>query len=210
VLSIILGGSMKKSFILTILICASLQLFAAEQKVGIVNFNTCIADSKLGKQEQNTFETMRKQLVSLIEDTNKQLHEISDNLQNKDVLDGLAKEAEDAMKAKFAQLNEELGTYQQQYYQFMNQGQYKIVQTVASGINQAAEQLASAKGYSVILNKEACFFSSPSLDITAEVLKTMDKQFDEDSKKQQAAMAPKVEEKKEAAGSPKTGEKAKK
>lgn len=182
---------MKKTIILAALAFASLG--AAEQKVGIVNFSSCFADTKLGKQEQNTFETMRKQFISLAEDTEKQMREISEKLQDKDHLDGLSKEAEEALKTKFAQLNQELGQYQQQYHMFVNQGQGKVFQTIVSGINHAAEQLAAAKGYHMILNKEACFFSSPALDITAEVVKEMDKNFDEEAKKQ-AQAAPKVEE----------------
>ena len=181
---------MKKILTFLTLTCLS---FAAEQKVGIVNFNSCIADSKLGKQEQNAFETMRKQFVTLVEDTDKQLKEVSDKLQDKDYLDGLSKEAEETMRTKVAQLNEDLGRYQQQYYQFMQQGQYKILQAVANGINYAAERIASGKGYNVILNKEACFFYSPTLDITSEIVKEMDKHFDENDKKQ--VDTPKVEDK---------------
>ncbi len=184
---------MKKLLTFLTLTCLSLQLCAAEQKIGIVNFQTCIAESKLGKQEQNAFETMRKQLVTLVEDTDKQMREISDKLQDKDYLDGLSKEAEESMKTKFAQLHEELGRYQQQYYQFMNQGQYKIMQTVVGGINHAADQIASKKGYDFILNKEACFSYAPSRDITSEILKEMDGHFDEEAKKQTAS-APKPEE----------------
>lgn len=169
---------MKKLFTLAALTCASFQLCAAEQKVGIVNFNSCIIESKLGKQEQNAFETMRKQLVSHVEETDKQLREISEKLQNKDYLDGLSKEGEEQMNVKLAQLGEELNRSQQQYYQFMHQGQNKIMQTVVGGINQAAEHIASIKGYNVILNKEACFFYSPSMDITNEVVKAMDQHFD--------------------------------
>ncbi|MGH2638653.1 MAG: OmpH family outer membrane protein, partial [Rhabdochlamydiaceae bacterium] len=124
----------------------------------------------------------------------KQLREISEKLQDKDYLDGLSKEAEESMKAKFSQLNEELSRYQQQYYQFMHQGQSKIMQTVIGGINHAAEQIAAAKGYSFVLNKEACFFYSPTLDITTEVVKEMDKHFEVEEKKE-AAAKPKVEEK---------------
>ncbi len=186
---------MKKLFTLAALTCASLQLCAAEQKVGIVNFNSCIVESKLGKQEQNALETMRKQLMSLIEDKDKEIRETSDKLQDRDYLDGISKEAEEQMKNKQVQLNEDMNRYQQQYYQFMHQGQNKIMQTVFSGINQAAEQIAATKGYNIVLNKEACFFYSPSMDITNEVVKAMDQNFDTEEKKQAAAAAPKVEEK---------------
>jgi outer membrane protein len=189
---------MKKLLTLAALSCVSLQLCAAEQKVGIVNFNSCILESKLGKQEKNALETMQKQFMSLMEDTDKQLREITDKLQDKDYLDGLSKEAEEQMKAKYAQLSEEQGRYQQQYYQFMHQGQNKIMQTVVGGISHASEQIAASKGYSFIINKEACFFYSPNLDVTSEVIREMDKHFEIEEKKQAAAAtAPTVEEKKE-------------
>ncbi len=198
---------MKKLFTLAALTCISMQLCAAEQKVGIVNFSSCITESKLGKQEQNAFETMRKQFISLVEDNDKQLREINDKLQDKDYLDGLSKEAEEGMHAKAAQLSEELNRYQQQFYQFMHQGQNKIMQTVVGGINHAAEQLASTKKYDVILNKEACFFSSPALDVTSEIVKEMDKHFEIEEKKQAAAAAPATIEQKPVAEAPKVEEK---
>jgi len=178
---------MKKILPLIALTCAAFQLCAKEQKVGVVNFNSCIADSKLGKQEQNAFETMRKQFISLVEDTDKQLREVSEKLQDKDHLDGLSDEGVEALHAKAGQLQEELNRYQQQYYQFMEQGRYKIIQTVVGGISGAAEEIASSKGFTVLLNKEACFYVAPEhiapdLDVTADIIKGMDKQFDEESK----------------------------
>lgn len=183
---------MKKFYTLAALTVASLQLCAAEPKVGIVNFYNCVADSKIGKQEQTSFEGMRKQFATLLEDTEKQLREISEKLQDKDYLDGLSPEAEQEMKGKWAQLSEEMQRYNQQYYQFMNQGQSKIIQTVVGGINSASEKIAASKGYSMIMNKEACFYYSPALDITADIIKEMDKNFEDDAKK----AAPAVEEKK--------------
>lgn len=180
---------MNKLLILTAASLLSLQLCAAEQKVGIVNFGSCIIESKLGKQEQNALETMRKQFVTLVEDTDKQMREISDKLNDQDYLDGLSKEAEETMKAKMAQLSEDMNRYQQQYYQVMNQGQTKIIQNVVAGINHASEQLAAAKGYDMIINKEACFYSASALDITSEIVKEMDKNFEIEEQKQIAAAA---------------------
>lgn len=200
---------MKKLLTLTALSLLSLQLCAAGQKVGTVNFGSCIVESKLGKQEQNALETMRKQFVTLVEDTDKQMREINDKLNDQDYLDGLSKEAEETMKAKFAHLSDELNRYQQQYYQFMNQGQNKIIQSVVAGINHSAEKIASAKGYDLILNKEACFFSASALDVTNDIIKGMDEAYEIEEKKQIAAAAALVaEESKEtaAAEAPETAE----
>lgn len=178
---------MKKRYLVTAFILAGLQLCAAEQKVGIVNMENVFMETKLGKQEQASFEAMRKQFATLLEDTEKQLRDLNEKLSDKDTLDGLSPEAEAEMKNKFAQLGEEMNRYQQQYYQFMQQGQHKIIQAVHGGITQASEKLAAAKGYSMILNKQACFYSAPTLDVTNDMIKEMDKNFEDEAKKQAAA-----------------------
>lgn len=207
---------MKKRYFVTALVLASLQLFAplgaAEPKVGIVNFENIFTETKLGKQEQASFETMRKQFASLLEDTNKQLSDLNDKRNDKDYLDGLSPEAVQELAVKCDQLSEEMGRYNQQYYQFLQQGQHKMAQAVFGGLSQAAEKMAAAKGYTMILNKQACFYSAPTLDITNDMIKEMDKSF-EDETKAQAAAAPaapaeikvdaaKKEEAKTAAASP--------
>lgn len=174
---------MKK--LLAIAVLAAGSLFAAESaaKVGIVNFATCVTDSKHGKQEQASFESMKKQMTTLIEDTEKQLRDLSEKFQDKDYIDGLSPEAEEELKVKFRNLSEELNRYQQQYYQVLNQANYKLIQTMGKSINAAAEKVAGSKGINMVVNQEACFYCLPSLDITADVIKEMDKSFDQDAKK---------------------------
>jgi Skp family chaperone for outer membrane proteins len=184
------------------------QLCAVE-KEGIVNFVNCVTDTKLGKQEQATLETMRKQFVTLMEDTEKQLKEISEKMQDKDYLDGLSPDAEQKMKEKFGQLSEEYSRYQQQYYQFVNQGQMKVGQAVFASINKAAEKIAASKGYTKIANKDMYFYYAPSLDITADVIKEMDKTFEEEVKKQAAAAPAVKEEAKPTVAAPAAKEEAK-
>jgi len=126
----------------------------------------------------------------LLEDTDKQIGDLNEKLSDKDTLDGLSPEAIDEMQNKLAMLREEMGRYQQQYYQFMQQGQNKIMQSVFGGITQASEKIAAAKGYTMILNKQACFYNAPTLDVTADMIKEMDKNFEDEAKKQAAATPP--------------------
>ena len=175
--------------------------FAAEQApgVGVVNFGTCISDSKLGKQEQSSFESLKKQMTSLLEDTEKQLNEMTAKFNDPEYLDGLSPEAEDELKNKFRSLNEELNRYQNQYYQVMNQANMRIVQIMSQSINTASENVAKDKKLTVVMNKDACFYYTPALDVTNLVIAEMDKTYDKDAKKQAAAPAaeaPKTETKK--------------
>ncbi|MBI2743088.1 MAG: OmpH family outer membrane protein [Chlamydiales bacterium] len=179
---------MKKRFILTCLtslVALSSACDAAEgaQNVGVVNFASCITDSKLGKQEQSSFESLKKQLSTLLEDTDKQLVEINNKLSDTEFMDGLSPEGEEELKNKFRVLNEELNRYQQQYYQVLNQANMRIVQMLSSSISSASERVAKEKKLTMVINKEACFFYAPQLEVTNLVVGEMDRVFEQESKK---------------------------
>ena len=177
---------MKKIAFLTLL---STALFASDVKVGIINFNNCITDSKYGKQEQGNLENLSKQMATLIEDTEKQLKGFADKANDKDYRDGLSPEGEYELNTKLHTLEEELQRYRFQYSQVLNQAHFKMMQTMQGHINQAAETIAAQKKLEIVGNKEAFFYNLPSLDVTAEVIKELDKAFDLDIKKQSATVA---------------------
>ncbi len=162
---------------------SSLSAAEASESFGIVNFSTCIAESKLGIQEQASFEALKKQMTTHLEETEKQLSEMTAKFNDPDYLDGLSPEAEEELKGKFRALNEELGRYQNQYYQVMNQANMRIIQTLSTSINAASERVAKEKKLSCVLNKEASFYYLPSLDITKLIVAEMDKTFVPDTKK---------------------------
>ena len=122
-------------------------------------------------------------MASLLEDTEKQLGDLTAKFNDPEYLDGLSPEAEEELKNKFRTLNEELGRYQNQYYQVMNQANMRIVQTISTGINSASEKVAKDKKLNMVVNKDACFFYAPTLDVTNLIIAEMDKNFATDSKK---------------------------
>lgn len=163
---------------------------STQPSVGIVNFSQCLSDSKLGKQEQASFEALKKQMTTLLEDTEKQLGELTAKFNDPEYMDGLSPEAEDELKAKFRSLNEEMNRHQQQYYQVLNQANMKIVQNLGMTIQQAAERVAKDKHLTMVINKEACFFYAPTFDVTNFVIAEMDKNFEQESSKKQVASKP--------------------
>jgi len=151
--------------------------------VGIVNFSNCMTDSKLGKQEQASFESLKNQMSSLLEDTEKQITEVANNLNDAEYMDGLSPEAIDEMKNKYRGLSEEMNRYQNQYYQVLNQANMKIVQEMGKNIQEASEKVAKNKKLTMVMNKEACFFHTPTLDVTNLVIAEMDKTFEQKNAK---------------------------
>lgn len=173
-----------RRFVLPVALALSLNGFAGE--LGIVNLPECMEHSKLGKSEQENFDSLKKQMTSMMGDVQKELQEISGKLNDADYLDTLSPQAEKDMKAKFQTLSEELSRYQNQYYQVMNQANMKVMQTIGAAVNEAAEKVAKDKHLSYVINKDACFYADESANVTKEIIKHMDKDFEGLKKEQQA------------------------
>ncbi|HSX37649.1 MAG TPA: OmpH family outer membrane protein [Chlamydiales bacterium] len=173
---------MRKHFMIATSLCSLLTVsgFADEAPViGAVNFSECISDSKAGKKEQENMETLRKQMSSLIETSEKELREISAKFEDTEYLDSLSPKAEEELKVKYQALQEDLGRYQQQFYQVLNHANYQMVQKMSSTIAAASEIIAQEKNLDYVLNREACFYIRPDLDVTNLVVAEMDKTFDQ-------------------------------
>lgn len=164
---------------------------AKEPSVGVVNFNKCMTDSKLGKSEQESFESLKNQMTSLLQDNEKQINDLATKFNDPDYMDGLSPEAEEEMTNKFRALNEEMNRYQNQYYQVLNQANMKVVQTMGASIQAASQKVASEKKLSLVLNKEACFFYTPTLDVTNFVIAELDRNFEAKQAKTANAPTPK-------------------
>ena len=150
---------------------------------GIVDFATCIADSKYGKKEQESFDSLRNQIQSMLEDAEKQLSEVSAKLQDQDYLDGLSPEGEKELQARYQALNEELVRYQNQYYQVLNQANMRLMQTMAGFITQASQEVGKEMKIPLVVTKEAAFYYDPNFDMTALVVEKMNKDFEVQAKK---------------------------
>lgn len=150
--------------------------------IGAVNLSTCMTESKLGKKEQENLQNIQKQMASLIEDTEKELKEISSKFDDTEYLDSLSPKAEEELRGRFQTLQEDMGRYQNQFYQVMQHSQYQLYQKMNVNIAKASEKVAKLKKLDYVMNKEACFYIRPDLDITTTVISEMDKTFDLDTK----------------------------
>lgn len=150
--------------------------------VGVVNFSTCITESKYGKNEQTQLESIKSQWSSLIEETEKELKSVAAKMEDQEYVEGLSPEAEEELKVKYKALNEDMAKYQNQLYQVLNQANYFFIQKMASYISKASEQVAQEKNLQYVLNKEACFFNKPELEVTKLVIAKMDINYEKDVK----------------------------
>lgn len=146
----------------------------AQPRIAVVNFKQCVEQSKLGKQEQASFEALKKQAESMLQEREKALTEIAAKLDDSDYLDSLSNEAEAELKHKFRNLSQEMGQDQQRLYNALSQANFKIVQKLTEEVTKAAGEVAKKNGYDLVLNEESAFYFGAKLDITAEVIKMLD------------------------------------
>ena len=164
------------------LACLATGALSAGDAIGVVNFATCVSESKAGKAEQDHFDGIKKQLGTHLEQTEKELTDLATKLNDPEYMDGLSPEAEKDLKEKINNLNEELSRYQSQYYQVLNQANMKIVQLLSGRVGAASELVAKEKKLDLVLHKDACFFYSNNLDITTLVIEKMDKAYAQEEK----------------------------
>lgn len=166
------------------------KLLKDKLSIGLANFKTCVEQSKMGKQEQTTFESMKKQMESILEEKEKALNEMATKFNDPDYLDSLAPEAETELKRKFRALSQELTQQQNQYYQTLNQANYRIIQKLTDSVTKASNEVAKENKLDIILNEESCFYCVASLDISSLVVVKMDEAFEKEAKEKATQSTP--------------------
>lgn len=171
-------------YLILTLVAVSATAFAdnvpKEIKIRVVNFKTCVEQSKLGKQEQSTFEALKKQMENVLAEKEKTLNEIATKFEDADYLDSISPDAETELKRKFRGLNQEYTQLQSQYMQALQQTNYKVIQKLTDTVTAAAATVAKENGLDVVLNEEGAFFVNPALDISQQVITLMDQNFDKE------------------------------
>jgi len=143
-------------------------------KIGVINFKQAVERSKLGQQEQASFEALKKQAEQILQEKEKLMTELAKKLEDPDYLDSLSPEAEAELKHKFRVNSQEMEMHQKQLYQTLTQSNFKIVQKLTDTLNQAAKKVAAKDNLDLIVNEEACFFYANTLDKTEDAIKAMD------------------------------------
>lgn len=144
----------------------------------VVNFKDCIEQSLYGQQEQNTFESARKQMVENYEKKEAEFKEMGAKLNNAEYLDGLSNEAVEELNNNYRAKNQEIIQYRSQLYDTMNQMNMLFLQKMKDAITLASGTVANKKGYSIILPEDSCFFCSPDINATSEVIEEMNTAFE--------------------------------
>lgn len=151
-------------------------------RIRYINFKSCVEKSKLGKQEQANFESLKKQMETMLSEKEKTLNEMADKLNDPDYLDSLSPDAETELKRKFRTLSQEASQQQSQYLQTLQQANFKILEKLDDLICKAAERVATKNGFNVINDDDETYYYDKDLNISNEIISVMDEIFEKESK----------------------------
>lgn len=174
---------MKKLILsLVMALCLSALIEAEAAQYGFVNFKDVLEKSKLGKQEQASFDSLKGQMEKVLEEKDKEINEIGTKFNDPDYIDTLSPEAENELKHKLRTLSQDMNEKQSQFYQALQTAQVKIMAKIADSISKAAEKISKEKKLDAVFNQDATFYWNNELNISSDIIKEMDLAFEKEAK----------------------------
>ena len=151
---------------------ASPALAQSAAKIGVVDFQSAIQQTKEGQAAQKKLDTAYQQKKTAIAAMETQLRQMqSDYEKQASIL------ADSARKAKEQELLAAQSQYQQAYQQSEQEMQAlygQLMQNLLDKMKMICTQIGKEKGYTLIIEKGAVVFSTDAIDLTSELFKRYD------------------------------------
>ena len=151
---------------------ASPALAQSAAKIGVVDFQSAIQQTKEGQAAHKKLDTAYQQKKTAIAAMETQLRQMqSDYEKQASIL------ADSARKAKEQELLAAQSQYQQAYQQSEQEMQAlygQLMQNLLDKMKMICTQIGKEKGYTLIIEKGAVVFSTDAIDLTSELVKRYD------------------------------------
>jgi outer membrane protein len=149
--------------------------FPPDAKIGFVNMQALVNDSKLGKQGQDELKKVREKLMAPINAKQKELADLQTKMQTQQNL--VAPNILAAMQRDGEKLQRELQSLQETYQIEIEQKQADLIQNFSAKVQPLVEAIRNEKGLWAVwvpTQESGLYAVHPGLDLTPEVLKRLD------------------------------------
>ena len=172
---------MKRTWLIAIAIVAALCLafsgtVMAEEtaKVGVVNLQRCLNDSKLGKQFKGEFTAEADELKAGLEQEESELKAMREEIEKQ----GLVL-SETARAEREAAYNKRLDAFKEKFkesQQTLQRKDQELTRKVLKGLQGIIAEIGNTEGYTLIVEKQegGVIFATVASDITDEVIRRYD------------------------------------
>ncbi len=174
-----IGGKMKKIlfFIFVIGIFSSF-LYAESIKIAYVDTDRIMAESKLTKEAQQTFQNEQQQWQDKLNKMQAEIDKLSADYKAKELV--LTEEGKKEAQQKLLKLDKEIKEYYNQIYGENGkaaQRNNELLKPILDKLKTVIENIAVKDNYSYILDSSsgAILYAKPAYDITDQVIEELDK-----------------------------------
>ncbi|MFS8563722.1 MAG: OmpH family outer membrane protein [Rhabdochlamydiaceae bacterium] len=175
---------MKKTLLVLLTMASSLCAADVVPKLGVVDFDTCATESKMGKEESTSFSTLQSQAMADMQSMEKERQELAKKLNDQDYLDGLSPEEQTELNQKMQNQQMKMQLAGENYEKTLRQTYQNMEEKLSASIKTASESVAKEKKLEMVIPSRLCIYSLPTLNVTAEVIKKMDESAEKATKEQ--------------------------
>jgi outer membrane protein len=159
---------------LAIIFLSSSIAFAAAEKVGYINLNRLVSESKMGKQAKADIKKMRKKKEATVSAKLKKINSLRDTINNMG-----EKMAPEEKRSKVEELKQHYKEYQRMVAdakEDITREDRQLVATILQKADGVLKKVAKKKKFAIILkDPNAIGYLDPAVDITDLVLKELNK-----------------------------------
>jgi outer membrane protein len=145
----------------------------AQTKVGVINVQKAVLESAEIKAASAAMETKYKPRVAQIDQLNKDIANISENLQKNS--GKLTPQAEASMNAEGTRKQREAQRLQEDLQAEVERERQDILGKASARMQETVKQVAEAKGLDLVVDVPYAVYFKAALDITPEVIAAYDK-----------------------------------
>jgi outer membrane protein len=164
---------MRLSFVvLSFLLFVSGSAYAQGTKIGFIDIQRVIRDSKAGKAAKASFESEIQRKQQIIESKRAQLERLrNDFVKNGPVMN----ETTRLQKAEqIEQLDKELNRTRADFRDDLQKRDVELMQKIFKDLETVLQSIGKSGGYTIILLQDALAYGDPSADITQQVIQAYD------------------------------------
>jgi outer membrane protein len=164
--------------ILTAILIASVGSSLAEEiKIGIIDVNKVLNETKEGTDAKNRMKIRYDELQERLSEKQGELKNMRDELEQQKIILG-----KDKIKEKEDELDKELGEFRKivaESEKEMRDTESAYTQAILEKIKKTVDTLAKEKGFNLVVDRSGgVVYADEGLDITTEVLEILNKEYE--------------------------------
>ncbi len=149
------------------------QASAADFKIGFVNIQKAITETKEFKKSQMKFQVKLKKEKGIIDARKKKVENMLRELNKQGFV--LNPELKKAKEESFLREKKEFERYVQDREEEFGRSEKKVIEKISKKMLEVLKQLGKQKKLTMVIEKKAVFYSDSALDLTNLAVKTYDR-----------------------------------